>query len=97
MRARGTGGIVKRSRSRFWYVCYYDGAGRQIQESSKSESKMVAEQLLQKRLGEIRLGLPAAYHLKKLRYETIRQALLDDYANQAHSLHSPTGQRVSGG
>jgi integrase len=45
---------------------------------------MVAEQLLQKMLGEIGLGLPVRYHLKKLRYETIRQALLDEYANQAH-------------
>jgi len=80
MRTRGTGSIGKIAGSRYLYIWYYGSDGKQRRESSKSESQMVATQLLQKRLGEVRLGMQPESDLKKLRYEEIRQTLLDDYA-----------------
>ena len=70
-----------RPESRFWYVLYYID-GRQVRESSKSESKMVAEKLLQIRLGEAHNGMRPAQDVKALRYEDVRDALLTEYANQ---------------
>ncbi len=45
---------------------------------------MVAEQLLQKRLGEVRLGMQLATDTKKIKYEHLRQMLLDDYRNSGN-------------
>jgi integrase len=85
-RTRGTGCVTKISGSRFWYILYYQD-GRQIRESSGSEVKQVAEQLLQKRLGEKALGFQPAQLSKKLKYEDVRRSLLDHYSNNRfHSL-----------
>jgi integrase len=87
-RARGTGCVTKISGSRFWYVLYYQD-GRQIRESSGSEVKQVAEQLLQRRLGEKALGFQPAQLSKKLKYEDVRKSLLDHYAaNKFHGLQT---------
>jgi len=55
MRGNAKGRIVQRGR--FFHVVYYapkDGRARQVWESSHSEDREVAEQLLEKRLHEIR-------------------------------------------
>ncbi len=94
---RGAGCITKikftdkngqRKESRFWYILYYQD-GRQIRESSGSEVKQRAKELLRQRLGERALGFQPHQDLKKIRYEDIRQSLLDDYAaNRLHSLQT---------
>ena len=90
MRQRGTGSVLKLRykdqsgkmvQSRFWYILYYVN-GRKVRESSKSESKMVAEKLLQTRMGEAGLGITPAQDVKAVRYEHVRDALLAEYANQ---------------
>ena len=48
------------------------------QESTKSESRMVAERLLRDRLAKVEQGLPVA-EMKKLKYEDIRKTLIMDY------------------
>jgi integrase len=80
-RTRGTGSIIKikdseGKESRFWYLSYWAN-GRQIRESSKSESKQVAERLLQKRLGELANGKNPVN--QKLTYDTMRDSLILDY------------------
>ncbi len=74
-RQYGTGSVIKLEGSRFWYILYRVDS-RQIRESSKSESKMEAEKLLQKRMGENGLGLTPEQDVKNVKYENIRDAWL---------------------
>jgi integrase len=79
-RQYGTGSVVKLHQSngkesRFWYVIY-NVDGRQIRESSKTESKMEAEKLLQQRMGENSIGLAPAQDVKHTTYESVRDAWL---------------------
>ena len=77
-RVSGTGGIFAKNGSRFLYISYRDMNGTLRQESTKSESLMVAERLLRDRLGKVEKGLPVA-EMKKLKYEDIRKTLIIDY------------------
>jgi integrase len=52
--------------------------GKLCQESTKSESLMVAENLLRDRIGKVEQALPVA-EMKKLKYEEIRKTLIQDY------------------
>src|SRR5271170_2279875 len=78
MRLRGTGSIFKKKFSRFWQVSYYSIDGVQVQESSQSESKSVAEEILRDRLTKAAQGMPVA-EMKRLTYEDMRASLLLDY------------------
>jgi len=64
--------------SKFWHIYYYCN-GRQIRESSKSESKLVAERLLQRRYVEMGMRFGTTRASENVKYEEIRQSLLDDY------------------
>jgi integrase len=77
-RVFGTGGIFEKNGSRFLYTSYRDMNGKLRQESTKSESLMVAERLLRDRLGKVEQGLPVV-EMKKLKYEDIRKPLIMDY------------------
>ena len=83
MRLRGTGSIFRKQGTRFWQISYYDSNGVQVQESSKSEKKSVAEALLRDRLAKADAGLPVE-SAKKLRYEDMRKSLLADMANKGN-------------
>ncbi len=78
MRTKGTGSIFQRGTR--WYVAYYDTNMRQRQESAKTDSKRVAEELLRKRLAEVEAGIPVD-EVKKLRYEDIKELVIVDYRN----------------
>lgn len=84
-RERGTGCVTRLPGSRNYYILYYDN-GRQIRESTGTPIKQRAIALLQKRLGEKALGMAPAQDLKQLKYEHIRQSLLDDYAMKRRHL-----------
>ena len=77
MRTRGTGCVRKVIGSRFWHIYYYCN-GRQVRESSKSESKMAAERLLHRRFSEMGIAFQLLPNSAKLKYEDIRQSLLED-------------------
>jgi integrase len=77
-RVSGTGGVFEKNGSRFLYISYRDANGKLRQESTKSESRMVAERLLRDRLAKVEQGLPVA-EMKKLKYEDIRKTLIMDY------------------
>ena len=79
-RTRGTGCTFTRKDSPNYYIAYYNRSGKQIQESSGSKLKAVAERLLRKRLEEVEKGVPVD-QTRKLRYEDIREGLLTDYRN----------------
>lgn len=99
MRQRGSGGLIQLRRkdgklaSPYWYMLYWVN-GRQIRESSKTASKMVAEALLRKRLSERDAGQKPAVDIAKVTYENLRDALLQEYEiNGCKSLV----RRVDGG
>ena len=78
-RTRGSGGIFKPKGSRFWWIAYVVNGKRQF-ESSKSEKKSDAVELLNERLGLAQKGVKVS---KKLGRITIAQALkvvIDDMA-----------------
>jgi integrase len=75
-RTRGTGSIGKQTGSPYLQIRWYDGSGRQHKETTKSTDPSVAEKLLQKRLGQVQLGLLPE---KLARYEDMRRLLLNDY------------------
>jgi hypothetical protein len=83
MRTKGTGSIFKRTKNGVglpnYYIGYYDRQGRQIQESSGSSIKAVAERKLRKKLADVAKGVPV--ESRKLNYENVRQSLLTDYAD----------------
>src|SRR5580704_18887888 len=79
-RQYGTGSVVKLEGSRFWYILYRVD-GKQIRESSKSESKMEAEKLLQKRMGEAGMGKKPV-NVKGLKYDDIRDAWVQEAKNR---------------
>ncbi len=81
-RVAGTGGVFQRHDSRFLYISYRDVSGKLCQESTKSESRKVAENLLRDRLGHVERGL-AAGEMKKLKYEDIRALLILDYRTRS--------------
>jgi integrase len=78
MRAKGTGCIRKVKGSRFWHIYYYCN-GQQVRESSKSESKLAAERLLHRRFIEMGIASPPTTNPAKLKYEDIREVLLEHY------------------
>jgi integrase len=78
MRAKGTGCIRKVKGSSFWHIYYYCN-GRQIRESSKSESKLAAERLLHRRFIEMGIVSPPTTNPAKLKYEDIRESLLEEH------------------
>jgi hypothetical protein len=84
MRKRGTGSVGTVAGSPYYYI-WYRHNGRTIRESTRSESKMVAEALLSRRIGETGLGIRPAQETKKYKYEEARAALLADYESKGRS------------
>src|SRR5690348_16095866 len=70
---KATGAIVE---SRYYYI-FYRVNGRQIRESSKSEHKMVAQKLLEQRMGEAGLGIRPQQEVKNVSYDHVAKAYLD--------------------
>jgi integrase len=80
-RNRGQGSIIRRPQTQNWYIRYYAHDGRQVQESSGSPIKEVAEKLLQRRLGELGLGIKPAQDVKTLKYEALRDSYVSEHAD----------------
>jgi integrase len=70
---KASGEIIE---SRFYYI-FYRVNGRQIRESSQSESKMVAQKLLERRMGEAGLGIRPQQDVKNVSYDDVAKAYLD--------------------
>lgn len=94
IRTRGTGSVAKLSikrkdgshaESRYWYIWYYNARGKQIRESSKTDSKMKAEALLRTRLEQIGKGVHDPQKASRMKYEDLRADLVDDYEKAGHS------------
>jgi integrase len=80
-RERGEGRLFKKSGSDRWWIQYYAG-GRQIRESSGSDVKQVAVELLRQRLTECRAGQTPLVDAAKVSYVSMRTLLYDHYQAQ---------------
>lgn len=80
-RNRGQGSIIRRTGTQNLFIRYYDRHGRQVQEATGSPVQEVAERLLQRRLGELGLGIRPAQDVKALRYEDLRDSYVEEHAN----------------
>lgn len=83
-RGYGNGSLIKIGNCRYWYAQYYDGRGRQIRVSTRTESQQEASKALNRLLGSRDRGEPPIPDVKKLRYGDLRKTLLDAYATQGH-------------
>jgi integrase len=73
-------------RGNFWWLKYYRN-GKNIRESAKTTSKMVAERLLKRREGEIAQGLTPGVYFDKTTFDQLAEGLLQDYRiNEKKSL-----------
>jgi integrase len=77
-RPRGTGRIFKPRGCRFWYVKWWQD-GRQLCESSKSQTKQVAESMSRERLGRADKGQTPVQEQRRVTYAQLRQKLFDSY------------------
>jgi integrase len=78
-RERGQGSIGNVPGSRFLYIWYYDNAGKQHRESTGSELRSVAQAMLTQRLAAMGRGEKSPTEVKSLRYEDMRQILIENY------------------
>src|SRR5271155_5809981 len=78
-RERGQGSIGNVPGSRFFYIWYYDNAGKQHRESTKSTLRSVAQEMLNQRLAAMGRGEKSPAEIRNVRYENMRQILIDNY------------------
>lgn len=81
-RERGQGSIGKVRGSRFFYIWYYDNVGKQHRESTRSELRSVAQEMLNQRLAAMGRGEKSPTEIKNIRYEDMRQILIDHYREE---------------
>ncbi len=77
-RPRGTGSIYKPTGSRFWWIKYYR-ASKVYRESSHSTTRLRAERMLAKRLGQISTGVFAGPQVERILVDELAQDILSDY------------------
>src|SRR5271163_4842710 len=78
-RERGQGSIGNVPGSRFLYIWYYDNAGKQHRESTKSTLRSVAQEMLNQRLAAIGRGEHSPQEIRSIRYEDMRSILIANY------------------
>lgn len=78
-RERGQGSIGHVSGSKYLYIWYYDHQGKQHRESTKSELKSVAQEMLNARLAAMGRGEKSPTEIKAVRYEQMREVLIAHY------------------
>ena len=81
-RERGQGSIGNVRGSRFLYIWYYDNAGKQHRESTRSKLRSVAQEMLNQRLKAMSRGEKSPTEIKSIRYEDMRQILIDHYREE---------------
>ena len=72
-------GLYRRKDSKFWWISYSRG-GKQFHESSGSERKGDAKDLLARRQGDIVRGLPVSPKVNRLKWDEALQDVVNDYA-----------------
>src|SRR6266851_690663 len=81
-RERGSGRVYWRGEypQGCYWIAYYV-RGRKVQETARTKKKMVAEEVLRRRLVEVEDGAVAS---QRISYEQMRDALYKDYETRGH-------------
>jgi hypothetical protein len=82
-----------RQRGRIWWVRYYRG-GRRHEESSGSDKKGVAIDLLRLREGDIAKGVPVSAAIARLRFDDAVEDVINDYKVNGRRSLRDVEQRV---
>jgi integrase len=77
-RTRGTGGVFKPKGSRFWWIKYLSG-GKMRYESSGSERKTDAQNLVADRVGDVRNGIAVTPEMGKITLDKGLAAVVTHY------------------
>jgi integrase len=80
-RARGEGCLMRRPDSRLWWAQWYVN-GKAVRKSTGTDVKAEALTKLRKFMGDTERGIPVADG--KLRYASLRAALIDDYVRKGN-------------
>ena len=93
-RANTDGTIYKPKGSRFWWIAYHSGGKRHF-ESSKSEKKTDAKDLLDQRVGHVRQGVAVTPKVGKLTIAEGVQAVLDYQTTRGRKSVDSTERRIT--
>ena len=85
-----------KKRGRIWWVRYYRN-GRRFEESSRSEKRKAAEDLLKIREGDVEKGVPISAKVGQLRFEEAAADLLTDYRVNGKRSLSDVQRRIDKG
>jgi integrase len=83
-RERGTGGLFKLKGCRFWYAQIYSAEGQPKRVSTRTEVKQEAQHVLRNLLVDKDRGLQFAGDVKKIHYEDLRAALIQNYIERGN-------------
>ena len=83
-RERGTGGLFKLKGCRFWYAQIYSADGQPKRISTRTEVKQEAQHVLRNLLVDKDRGLQFAGDAKKIHYEDLRAALIQNYIERGN-------------
>ena len=92
-RAKGTGSIFIPKGSRFYWVAYMSG-GKRRYESTKSEVKKVAQDLLTSRLGDVGRGIVVTPQVGKITIGKGLKAVVNDLTMNGRQSVDETQQRI---
>src|SRR5262245_31828377 len=87
----GRGSVYRRGK--FWWLKYYQD-GRPIRESSESQSKAEAQQMLNLRMGDVAKDIPVTPKLGSITFAEAAQAVLDDYTIRKFRSLRDTKRRI---
>jgi integrase len=83
-RERGQGSLIQLKNSPYWHARFYAPSGEKISVSTGTANRHDAEDFLREQMEKARTGAPAANVTRKIKYATLRAALLADYRRKGN-------------
>jgi integrase len=90
-RSNGEGGLILRGR--IYWAQYYDSNHKQIRVSTRTHVKQEAQAYVRQLMNSRDKGETPVSDLRKVKYETLRQGLLDSYVSHKSLIQKPDGEQ----
>lgn len=94
-RERGSGSLFRVKGSRFWYLGYTNVDGVRVEESSKTDKKSVASQMLRKRISTLDRGERVIPRVEQTTFNEAAQSLIDEYTNSGKKSLDDLTRRIT--